>query len=117
MKDFQIGVDIEDIARFELDSERNKNFFEKIFTQQEIAYCLSKTKPAQSFAARFCAKEATIKAFSTIIQLSLDDIEVISTKRVPSLCIHARIPRHYEIRLSLSHTETEAIAFVTLILY
>ena len=58
-----IGVDIENISRFySKPYDKNKPFYNKIFTSNEIRYCISKPNPYQHFAARFCAKEAFIKA-------------------------------------------------------
>ncbi len=40
--------------------KQNQRFFERVFTKGEIAYCESKAKAAQHYAARFCAKEAAV---------------------------------------------------------
>ena len=40
-------------------------FVHRIFTEGEIAYCRRKRNSAESFAARFAAKEAAMKALGT----------------------------------------------------
>lgn len=107
MRIINIGVDIEDISRFsKLEYEENKNFYEKIFTDKEIDYCLKRPNPYQHFAARFCAKEAFIKAFSKkkidykSIEIKIKDdkpyIEWVKNK----------------VFVSLAHEKDKAIAFV-----
>ncbi len=53
-----IGIDVVDIARFQESLERTPALREKLFTESE------RTKPVQSLAARFAAKEALYKALS-----------------------------------------------------
>jgi len=102
-----IGVDIEDISRFRnLDFEENKNFYEKIFTKNEIEYCLRKKDPYPSFAVRFCAKEACIKATGIPIK-NYRDVEVIIKNNTPTVVWSGA--RHL---VSLSHDKDKAIAFV-----
>ena len=108
---FSTGVDIEKIDRF---NDINQDFINKVYTKNEIEYCNNKKNPAQHFAARFCAKEAVVKALTSLnIKLpNLKEIEVISQHDgvpvIKLLCID--IP--FDIKLSLSHCEDTAIAFV-----
>lgn len=44
---------------------KNDNFLLKVFNLIEIEYCQAKNHPAESFAARFAAKEAVAKAIGT----------------------------------------------------
>ena len=54
----QVGVDIEEISRFENKTlENDSHFLYKIYTQNELDYCFSNAQPARHLAARFCAKE------------------------------------------------------------
>src|SRR5690554_1114176 len=58
-----IGLDLTDIPRLERLLERHPGrAHERLFTPREIAYCTSTSRPGQSFAARFAAKEAFFKA-------------------------------------------------------
>jgi holo-[acyl-carrier protein] synthase len=58
-----VGVDIEEVVRFEK-LIRNKRFLARVYTPQEVAYCRAKKNRVQHFAVRFAAKEAVWKALS-----------------------------------------------------
>jgi holo-[acyl-carrier protein] synthase len=59
------GIDIVSIPRFSKVWKRwGSRFLERIFTEQEIEYCLSKPYPEEHLAARFAAKESVLKALS-----------------------------------------------------
>jgi holo-[acyl-carrier protein] synthase len=61
-----IGIDIIEISRIKESVEKfGDHFLNKIYTQVEIDYCLSKSNKYQHFAARFAAKEAVAKALTT----------------------------------------------------
>jgi len=63
-----LGIDSVEIERFKDWSARPHNELKKIFSDQEIEYCLkNKQKSAERFAARFAAKEALFKALSQIL--------------------------------------------------
>ena len=60
-----LGVDIVEIGRVErLLDAHGKRALQRLFTPNESAYCQAKLRPAQHFAARLAAKEATFKALS-----------------------------------------------------
>ena len=108
-----IGVDIEDISRFEGKPER---FYKRIFTENEIDYCLSFSKPQEHFAARFCAKEAVVKALSAlgIKDVNYNEIEVFHNEnKCPQIRLLKDLKQNILFELSLSHDKTKAIAFVT----
>ncbi|MDD3435610.1 MAG: holo-ACP synthase [Candidatus Gastranaerophilales bacterium] len=110
-----IGVDIEDIKRFE---NKPQKFLDRIFTRDEQEYCLSKTNPASHFTVRFCAKEAVIKALNSINinHPQLNQIEIYhENNKLPKI----KLPDKKEynnliIEISLSHDKTKAIAFVVI---
>ena len=52
-----LGIDLCEVKRFERLQE-NELFLQRVFSADEIAYCKKRTQSAQSFAARFAAKEA-----------------------------------------------------------
>lgn len=108
---FSIGVDIESIARFKgLQREKSKRFLEKIFTKDEVDYCFSKKAPWPHLAARFAAKEAVLKAVSPLSKNvpALNEIEILNNaKGIPAVAL-----KGYEIKISLSHCDTLALAFV-----
>jgi len=59
---FEIGIDIQDIEPFRKKTlENDGRFYERIFTVEEVEYCLAKADPAPHLAARFAAKEAVMK--------------------------------------------------------
>ncbi len=108
-----IGVDIEDIERFKGKSDE---FLNRVFTDVELEYCLKYSKPESHLAARFCAKEAVVKALTAldIENVSYKDIEVFhNEKHCPQIRILKSINKNVIFQLSLSHDRTKAIAFVT----
>ncbi|KAG3164626.1 Fatty acid synthase subunit alpha [Phytophthora cactorum] len=63
-KNMGMGVDVEPVATFE-NLKGREDFIRRNFTDQEMAYCYSAPHPAASFAGRWAAKEAVIKAISS----------------------------------------------------
>jgi holo-[acyl-carrier protein] synthase len=60
------GIDVIEIERIAQSIQRfGDRFLRRVYTDQEIAYCSSKRMSAESFAARFAAKEAGAKALGT----------------------------------------------------
>ena len=119
-----IGVDACEIARMEkaLDGPTGARFRERVFTDGEQAYCEGRRRGRlESYAARFAAKEAAMKALGTgwAQGVSWHDLEVASVEqerprlrvqgRAAALAQDAGIARWH---LSLSHTTTTAIAWV-----
>lgn len=81
-----IGTDICEISRIEkLHKKYGKKFLKKIFTENEINYCLSKKRTcSSSLTARFATKEAVSKALGAGLNglgwkkgLNFLDIEII----------------------------------------
>ena len=112
------GVDLVDIARIRdaLDRHGDK-FMARIFTQAEQRECNGRV---ESLAARFAAKEAAAKALGCGIgRVSWLDIEVAGDENhAPHLHLHgegAKMASSLGLStwsVSLSHTESQAIAFV-----
>jgi len=108
-----VGVDIEDIERFK---DKSQEFIKRVFTPLEIEYCMKYSKPESHFAARFCAKEAVIKALTAlnITNINLSEIEVFHNEnRCPQVRILKPLDKNIKFDLSLSHDRSKAIAFVT----
>ena len=78
------GTDIIEISRIKKSIEDLGDIFiNKIFTEDEIAYCESKKKQKyQHYAARFAAKEAMFKAISE----SLNDKYELCWKNYEVVC-------------------------------
>lgn len=118
------GVDMVEIARIEEVLARyGDRFCRRVYLPGEILYCRRKRNSAESFAARFAAKEAAAKAFGTGIQEGIGwrDIEVVrAPSGKPSLQFHGRaavFAARLGVRnavLSLTHTRTQALAQVLL---
>ncbi|UUX93069.1 holo-ACP synthase [Methanoplanus endosymbiosus] len=110
----EIGVDIIDIHRFDEDLINNKAFIEKVFTDNEIRYCMSHGHPAQHLAVRFAAKEAVIKAVAPSgLVPDMRDIEVTNEDSgIPNVRILTKEGQKFEFKISLSHSQSQAVAFV-----
>lgn len=65
MAEAGIGVDIVEIPRMEAILSKTPSFAERMFTDEERAYCDSKARPAAHYACRFAAREAVLKALGT----------------------------------------------------
>lgn len=119
-----IGIDIIEVARVREVIARTPRFSERVFTEQERAYCVGRgTVAAQHFAARFAAKEAALKALRTgwAGGVAWQDVEVVSEETgAPAIRFHAHALRLFQqsgathAHLSLSHTNEHAIAQVIL---
>ena len=117
-----IGIDITEVYRIRETIERTPRFVVRVFTPKERAYCEKKGKAAaQSFAARFAAKEACLKALKTgwSGKITWHDIEVSSDEQgVPTLEIRGEARKIMDslgvdkVHLSISHTTEHAIAQV-----
>src|SRR5271163_1224634 len=117
-----LGTDLIETRRVQESMERfGERFLERIFTVGEIAYCIRKKNAAESFAARFAAKEAGAKALGTGISrgVSWKEFEVKrEASGRPSLHLSGRAQELAEamgvkrIQLSLTHTRDLAMAVV-----
>ena len=118
------GIDLVEIGRIQRSIERyGQRFLDRVYTAAEQAYCLHKRKSAESFAARFAAKEAGAKALGTGISHGVNwlEIEVAREPRgKPTLQFHGRAAEfaaHLGARraaLSITHTAELAVASVVL---
>jgi holo-[acyl-carrier protein] synthase len=113
-----LGVDISEIARMERALARHPTMRERVFTAEEIAYCDSKARPAESYAGRFAAREATIKALGGYRGKRWQDISVT---RAPSGAPAIRLRGNAERRaaqlgidrvlITFTHEKTNTVAF------
>ena len=118
-----VGVDLVRIREVADSLERLGDAVDRakrIFTDDEIAYCAAHPPLAPNrFAARFAAKEATLKALRMEDQGVDFDIEVVRTpRRGTDLALHgaaaewARAAGWTSSAVSLSHEGDYAIAVV-----
>lgn len=104
--------------------ERTPRFTERVFTAGEREYCDSKGAVAfQSYAARFAAKEAFLKALKTGWRgkIAWQDIEVLNDNDgAPTLSVTGEARKLLDrtgaerIHVSISHTSEHAAANVIL---
>jgi holo-[acyl-carrier protein] synthase len=113
-----LGVDLCEIARMERAISRHPTFRDRVFTPEEIAYCDSKARPAESYAGRFAAREATIKALGGYRGRRWHDISV--TRRpsgAPAIRLEGNAKRRAdalgvsEVLITFTHEKTHAVAF------
>ena len=119
-----IGIDIIEVYRISETLARTPRFVERVFTEKERAYCEAKgAASAQSFAARFAAKEAFLKALKTGWRgkITWRDIEILNDEQgVPNLTVTGEAEEILKktgankIHLSMSHTTDHATAQVIL---
>jgi holo-[acyl-carrier protein] synthase len=93
----------------------------RVFTEKEIAYCEKRARKHESYAARFAAKEAVMKALGRGwgAKVAWLDIEVVNAPggapRINLYRATAQLAQERGIQrfsLSLTHTEGHAMAFV-----
>jgi holo-[acyl-carrier protein] synthase len=116
------GVDLIEIERIAQSIERyGDRFVHRIFTDAEIAYCSRKKGSAESYAARFAAKEAAAKALGTGISRGVSWTEFEVERQPggrPTLELRGRaalLATELGVRrisLSLTHTANLAMASV-----
>ena len=114
MSNFFTGVDIVDVSRIKKSIENYKEkFLDKIYSKDEQMYCLSKSNPYIHFSGKFAAKEAVLKAvlpFENKKQICFSDICILNdNKGAPKVKIKD-LPGA-DVKISISHTESQAIAF------
>ncbi len=110
-----IGVDCVEISSFSEKVIQNETFIKKVFTPDEIEYCKSYAAPSEHFAVRWVAKEAVLKAFSSKkLNIFYDSIEILNDDNgKPYVRILKNILNNkFKIHISLSHSDTIAVAFV-----
>ena len=117
-----VGCDVIEIARVEKAIERD-SFVERVYAPSEIAYCRSRgQQAAASFAARFAAKEAVLKALGTGLRGGeLKEIVITNDElgkpSVQLLGYHAELASKLgvkNIEISMSHSREMAVAYVVM---
>ena len=112
----ETGVDIVEIDRIaDLAARYGERFARRVFSPQEWQDCAGR---ADSLAARFAAKEATIKALGSS-DMALHEISVVRHDgQRPTIELSGRARAYAEsigvhhIAVSLSHARTHAVAVV-----
>ncbi|MGN0023999.1 MAG: holo-ACP synthase [Candidatus Avelusimicrobium sp.] len=104
-----LGTDLIEVERIKAFAEKPAALA-RIFSEEEIAYCLARKNRYQHLAVRFAAKEAVYKALPfggvTLKSISVVNLEsgrpkvYVNDRRFDGLCV----------LISLSHTEYYAMA-------
>lgn len=119
-----IGIDLEDVERVDALLRRyGDRFLQRVFTEQEAAYCRRRRFPAQHLAGRFSVKEAAMKALGTGHSRGVlwRDVEVVRRHGPPQLEFHGGARRQFDrlgasrALVSITHTPRLAMAQVVLI--
>lgn len=120
-----LGVDLVDIARVrKLVETRGERVMARLFTEGERAYATYRVDPARHLAARIAAKEAAFKALAgndLARGIGWRELEVFAREDGgPVLRLHGRAERRAaelgvtRILVTISHTDTTAVAMVVL---
>ena len=119
-----VGLDATEIERVaDLIEHYGDRFLQRVFTEEEIAYCRARRDFASSFAARFAAKEAVMKALGTGHSHGVfwTGIEVARRYGPPQIRFHDRAAERFKAMggtsslLTLTHSRELAIAHVMLL--
>ena len=113
-----IGTDLVDLVRFRVVLERTPRIVDRLFLPGEQAYAAERRDPVERYAARFAAKEATMKALGVGIGVvGFREIEVLrDDEGAPSLRLHGRAAERAAALgverwlLTMTHTDTLAHA-------
>jgi len=98
-----VGIDMEDVANLPAAADyRNDPFYTQNFSPAEIAYCVLQADPRRSFAGRFCAKEAVVKADNGYRDVPFNRLEIETDS--------AGRPGFEDFALSISHTDDKVVA-------
>ena len=109
-----VGVDIVKIKQFEKIAANLGRFMLRVYTPREREYL--KNRRTQSYAGLFAAKEAVAKAIGTGFSgYWPTDIEIRhEDSGKPYVVLHGKakkLAKGRQIHISISHTDSDAIAF------
>jgi holo-[acyl-carrier protein] synthase len=117
-----IGVDVIEVWRIkEVLARRGNRFRNRVYTEAEISYCEERSSRIESYAVRFAAKEAMMKALGTgwAEGVRWRDIEVVRLESGPPMInlTGRALERFHQlganrIHLSLAHSRDVAMAEV-----
>jgi holo-[acyl-carrier protein] synthase len=117
-----LGLDLVEVARVAriLDGPpgRARRFLSRVFTAGEQAFCEAVADRPTRYAARFAAKEATLKALGVPAGLRFTEMEVARGEGAPTLALSGRAAEAAErlgvtrLHLSITHDGGVAAAVV-----
>jgi holo-[acyl-carrier protein] synthase len=113
-----IGVDLVDVERVARMLQRRTTFVRRVFTPKEIEYCERQANPAESYAARWAAREACRKALGGIRHMRWHDVRVDrAATGAPRLVLEGTSRARAdalgvsEVMVALTHERRTAAAF------
>jgi len=118
-----VGIDLMSIPRLKAALKRHPRLKVRVFTVAERKACDRKASPAGSYAVRFAAKEAAMKALGTGWGQGVgwQDVEVVGgLGRPPGLAFHGAAADRFKAmggtkaHVSLTHERETAAAVVIL---
>ncbi len=126
-----IGIDTIHVDRFNEYHLHNNDKLQKIFSSDEIDYCLQKERPAAHFASRFATREAFFKAYQAMLHhYSKEHPANLFTINKKIKVLHTQKGLPYiqaewaellpsgvdvpQVHVSITHTDMIATAFVVL---
>lgn len=115
-----IGVDAVDIERFRRSLHRTPTMRRRLFTMTELDDLAERADPVPGLAARFAAREATMKALGVglgafgfhevwVVRRPSGEPSLMVTGAAERIAGDAGVDRWH---LSITHTDTVAIAYV-----
>jgi len=120
-----LGSDLIDVERIRtVLTKHGDRFLKRVFTDEEQAYCNSLKYPHKHYAARWAAKEAVSKCFTTGIgeHLHWTSISVYhGSRKEPLVRLDAKATALLlevgatHVWLTLSHTDSHALAVAALV--
>ncbi len=111
-------MDVVDVDRMQFALERTPRIRQRLFTEDEIAYCEKFRFAERHYAGRWAAKEAVTKALGCGL-IQWNGVEVMRRRgRPPSVRIFGKIKafadmvgvREEDLFLSITHSELSAVA-------
>lgn len=110
-----IGIDIVELNRIAEIIENNGKFIDRVLTEKEkkIFETLGNKRKIEFLGGRFACKEAFSKAYGTGIgKVQLKDIEILKEENGRPVIVKS--PFEGNVHVSISHTDTTAVAQVIL---
>ncbi len=99
---YGIGIDAVDVPRFKSAIDRwGDKFLSRLFTDDELSYCLGKKRPELHLAGRFAAKVSLIKALGRAVRYKDIEIERDNSGR-PFLKVDG-LEEGLKISISITH--------------
>jgi holo-[acyl-carrier protein] synthase len=123
---FGIGIDTIEVPRIASSIEiYGEQFLSRIYSEEEIRYCIGRPHAAEHFAARFAAKEAFAKALGTgvrrgfvwrhvVVLKGWSGRPFVELREGMSGLAKRIIGADFRVNLSITHTKEIAESIVTI---